>query len=682
MTRVSAINSLSGRFMLLGAIPVMLAIGAIVSLGAVDEYRDLRKVEEKVMAAGVGGAAAELNTRNDRWNQIVQVMALAQTNGSFGQRRASAELARSVIATLPLIVGAYYVYEPDADGQDAAAIKSPDLPHEAMDSSGRFLPYWYLDPASRIRTVRLKPMTGMETQDYYLVPKSEFASTGETVPVVTEPYLYEGVEMVSHTCPIAVQGKFMGISGIDRGLETLADIAAALKERLEGDVFVVSAGGRFIAATTGAGQSDRLEMRLISETPYASLASRWLTGGEGGRIFETQDPVLGEPCIYATAPVTVGGWTVVARRAKSDVLADAQAAVTRNVIIGAIGLVLVGVLLLVPTRAVAGRVRSAAQTADRIARGDLTERIDDSASRDETGLLIRSMVAMDRNLNSLVGSVKQASIHLNSTATEIAATSKQQEASATTFGAASSQIAAAVKEISATGQDLVRTMESVSGMAAETAELAGAGRSGLQGMESVMRDLDRATAAIAEKLAAINERSQKITSVITTITKVADQTNILSINAAIEAEKAGEYGAGFLVIAREIRRLADQTASATLDIEQIVQQMQAAVSAGVMEMDRFSDQVRRGVRDVASAGAQLTEIIDRVNRSTESFKQVNESMQSQSEGARQISDAMASLVGNANQTMQSVREFGKAASDLQSAIALLRQAVSQFKLKE
>jgi methyl-accepting chemotaxis protein WspA len=106
------------------------------------------------------------------------------------------------------------------------------------------------------------------------------------------------------------------------------------------------------------------------------------------------------------------------------------------------------------------------------------------------------------------------------------------------------------------------------------------------------------------------------------------------------------------------------------------------VSSGVMEMDRFSDQVRRGVRDVASAGGQLTEIIDRVNRSTESFTQVNESMQAQSEGAQQISEAMTSLSSNAHQTMQSVQEFGRASADLQAAIGLLRQAVSQFKLKE
>ena len=78
----------------------------------------------------------------------------------------------------------------------------------------------------------------------------------------------------------------------------------------------------------------------------------------------------------------------------------------------------------------------------------------------------------------------------------------------------------------------------------------------------------------------------------TTITKVADQTNLLSLNAAIEAEKAGEHGRGFAVVATEIRRLADQTAIASYDIEQLVKEMQSAVSAGVMGMDKFSEEVR------------------------------------------------------------------------------------------
>src|SRR3974390_3437909 len=111
-------------------------------------------------------------------------------------------------------------------------------------------------------------------------------------------------------------------------------------------------------------------------------------------------------------------------------------------------------------------------------------------------------------------------------------------------------------------------------------------------MDRTMRQLAESTGSIGSKLSVISENANGITLMVTTITKVADQTNLLSINAAIEAEKAGEAGRGFLVVAREIRRLADQTAVATLDIEQMVRHMQSAVSSGVMEMDRFSEPVR------------------------------------------------------------------------------------------
>jgi methyl-accepting chemotaxis protein WspA len=107
----------------------------------------------------------------------------------------------------------------------------------------------------------------------------------------------------------------------------------------------------------------------------------------------------------------------------------------------------------------------------------------------------------------------------------------------------------------------------------------------------------------------LNEKASNINQVVTTITKVADQTNLLSLNAAIEAEKAGEHGRGFVVVATEIRRLADQTAVASYDIEQLVKEMQSAVSSGVMGMDKFSEEVRRGVQEVEQVSGQLTQII-------------------------------------------------------------------------
>ena len=135
--------------------------------------------------------------------------------------------------------------------------------------------------------------------------------------------------------------------------------------------------------------------------------------------------------------------------------------------------------------------------------------------------------------------------------------------------------------------------------------LAGSGQAGLARMEETMRQVMEAAGSINAKLAVLNEKAGNINQVVTTITKVADQTNLLSLNAAIEAEKAGEYGRGFAVVATEIRRLADQTAVATYDIEQMVKEMQSAVSAGVMGMDKFSEEVRRGMQEVQQVGGQL-----------------------------------------------------------------------------
>jgi methyl-accepting chemotaxis protein WspA len=166
--------------------------------------------------------------------------------------------------------------------------------------------------------------------------------------------------------------------------------------------------------------------------------------------------------------------------------------------------------------------------------------------------------------------------------------------------------------------------------------------------------------------------------VVTTISKVADQTNLLSLNAAIEAEKAGEHGRGFAVVAREIRRLADQTAVATFDIEQIVKEMQSAVSAGVMGIDKFADEVRRGREAIGAVTTQLTEIISQVQTLPPSFESVNEGVQSQSISAAQISEALAQLSVASQQTADSLRQSSMAIDQLNDASRGLQSGVQRF----
>lgn len=332
--------------------------------------------------------------------------------------------------------------------------------------------------------------------------------------------------------------------------------------------------------------------------------------------------------------------------------------------------------IVTPTNALIKRMRDMAEGA-----GDLTARIP-VESQDEIGQLSHWINTVIQRLHDLVAEIKRSSIDLMATATQIAATAKQQESNMHSFGASSTEIAAAVKEISATSQQLTGTMDEVTTGAAHTAELADSGRSGLTNMEAAMHRLAGATSSISTKLATIRAKADDINLVITTITKVADQTNLLSINAAIEAEKAGEYGRGFLVVAREIRRLADQTAVATLDIENIVRHMQSAVTVGVMEMDKFNEEVRSGVEHVGHINSQLGQVIASVLDLRERFEPASEGMRQQSLGASQINEAMGRLTAGAAQTSASLGEFKQATDRLREAVDRLRQGVMLFTVAE
>ena len=343
-------------------------------------------------------------------------------------------------------------------------------------------------------------------------------------------------------------------------------------------------------------------------------------------------------------------------------------------------LAVVTVVALVVARSLSRPIRAAVEVAKRVAAGDLTARLDMKA-RGEVGQLLKAVQTMTSDLRSLIGKIQKSSIALMSTATEIAATSKQQEQTVHDYGASTNEAAAAVKEISATSQELLRTMTEVNQVAASTGEMASAGQDGLANMGKTMRNLADSTASIGSKLSVISERAANVNLVVATITKVADQTNLLSINAAIEAEKAGEYGLGFLVVAREIRRLADHTAVSTLDIERMVKEMQYSVSAGVMEMDKFSDQVRQGVHEVAELSGGLGQIITAVQTLTERFDVVTEGMRVQSQGADQIREAVVRISDGASQTLDSLREFNQATRHLREAVGGLKEEVSRFQVE-
>jgi len=340
-------------------------------------------------------------------------------------------------------------------------------------------------------------------------------------------------------------------------------------------------------------------------------------------------------------------------------------------------LALIGVIL---NRQIARPLNLASKVAQQVADGDLTQAIATTRDTTEVGRLMTAFQRMTKSLNALITQAQKSGIQISTSTTQIAAAGRQLEATVNEQVASMHEVNATSRQIASTAGELAKSMDGVAETARTTTEAATNSQMNLERMQLAMQNLVLATSSISSKLTVMDEKANNINTVVTTITKVADQTNLLSLNAAIEAEKAGEYGAGFAVVAREIRRLADQSAVATLEIEQMVKGMQSSVSQGVMEVDKFSREVRQYVDDVGDISGQIAGFIQNVQGLTPQFGAVSQRMDEQYRGAEQISLAIGQLSDASYQTVQSLQETNNALTQLNDAAQGLQREISQFKV--
>jgi methyl-accepting chemotaxis protein WspA len=286
---------------------------------------------------------------------------------------------------------------------------------------------------------------------------------------------------------------------------------------------------------------------------------------------------------------------------------------------------------------------------------------------------------MTEDLRTLIGRIKESSATLGAVAASIAQSTEAQREIAGEHGASTSQAVAAARQISATSQELARTMDQVDAVASGTRAKAAEGRHGLAEIDGAMARLERGAGTVSATLGTISERAAGVNAVVAAMVNVANQTNLLSINASIEAEAAGEHGRGFRVVAQEVARLADRTAAAALEIERMVRDMQASVGGGVREMGAFSEEVRRSAGAVTRVSGRLADVIADVESISRSFGEVAEGMRAQATGADQIRDAMRLLADGAQRTAMALEVTVAAADELRTAVGGLDREVSRFR---
>ncbi|MEL7143733.1 MAG: methyl-accepting chemotaxis protein [Cyanobacteria bacterium J06573_11] len=275
------------------------------------------------------------------------------------------------------------------------------------------------------------------------------------------------------------------------------------------------------------------------------------------------------------------------------------------------------------------------------------------------------MYWVTRRVHEMIATMQHSGSQVKTSSFQLVTAGQQLEATMTEQVATSAQITASSKEIAATASQLSEHVAALLMQATGTMETAIAGEQELAATSETMAALETMTQVITQRLGTISDRAHTIDQVVVAITKVADQTNLLSLNAAIEAEKAGEYGAGFSVVAREIRRLADQTELSTLEIEALVKEMQSAVSTGVMEMDKFTQKVSDGSDRTQLVMAQVNNISRQISSLLPALDQMNEGMSLQSVNAQQIREALEQFSAGSEQTVHAMKDSNQALALLQ-----------------
>jgi methyl-accepting chemotaxis protein len=479
--------------------------------------------------------------------------------------------------------------------------------------------------------------------------------------------------------------KYVGVGGVDGPRIVQVGLEATFLDRLDRELGI----GRLVQGLVGGEISellvldDRLERVAaagggagVSEDDRRLARTCLETGRPAGRL-EGQDYRVAAPVTRADG--RNAGVVIVAVSTASGRSLLALQGLSAAVSVVVVGIP--GILAAVwGARSITRPVSQAVDVVERVAAGDLETDVP-AAEGGEIGRLLAAMDGMVERLGGLLGRVQAAGGRLVSIDAEAADAFTRQERSIDGLGGSAAEISAAVAQIAATGDHLVTSTGDMATAAREAAGVAESGSGDLVAMTASMARLAESMDAFGTKLSAISERAGGITAVVTTIAKVADQTNLLSVNATIEAENAGAAGRGFRVVAREIRRLADQTAVATGDIERMVRDMQAAVAGGTMEMDRFRNEVAGRVEEVSRIGERLGAIVEPVRAVTAAADSVYEGVRSQAAGVKQIRGAMETLREAADSSRSTIDVFARLLAQMRSAIVDLNAEASRFRTR-
>ncbi len=644
------------------------------------------------------------------------------------------DILRNVLENNPAFLGAYSAWEPNAlDGRDA------DFAGNAAggyDATGRFIPYWNRDANGKIARQALVDYESREVNTngvgkgaWYLGSRE----TGKEIVLDPLPYIIQGKKdwLATVNAPIKDNDKYLGLAGTDLRLNFLQKLAKEVDAKLyegKGDVAIISYAG-LIAASSEHPEAVGQPLKTISKE-WQNIIKAVQSGKEQIDI----SPATGS--YRALAPIQLGRtgkpWAVLIRVHPDVVLAERKALDAQLSALGhenitwqlGVGLGVTAVALGILWLFAAGLVRPlrlAAAYAEKVADGDFSHSLS-IRQRDETGVLADALTRMVQNLKKMIGQAEDKSKEAAEEAARAreavaeAEEARRQAADAQKQGKldAAAQIEDVVGTVTSASEQLARQIDQSRIGADEQRQLAGETATAMEEMNatvlevarnaseaadgthsarekaqdgaSVVRQVIEAIGAVQERATALKtnmgdlgQQADGIGTIINVISDIADQTNLLALNAAIEAARAGEAGRGFAVVADEVRKLAEKTMTATREVGEAIRSIQSGARSSIEGVEDASKAVDQATELAGRSGDVLEEIVSIVESSADQVRSIATASEQQSAASEEINRAVENINRISGDTAEAMEEATRAVSELAGEAERLSRLVDDLK---
>ncbi|HVN49372.1 MAG TPA: methyl-accepting chemotaxis protein [Bacteroidota bacterium] len=322
-----------------------------------------------------------------------------------------------------------------------------------------------------------------------------------------------------------------------------------------------------------------------------------------------------------------------------------------------------------------------AASLEKMAGGDLTVEVK-YHGKDEFGLIANSMIHMTKYLNETISQIAESSATVASASTQISSSTEEMAAGVQEQTSQAGEVASAVEEMTKTIIENSKNASNTADTAREAKHAAEQGGKVVEDTIAGMNTIANVVKKSADTVKELGKSSDQIGEIIGVIDDIADQTNLLALNAAIEAARAGEQGRGFAVVADEVRKLAERTTKATKEIAGMIKKIQSETVGAVNAMEQGTQKVDEGMQLADKAGVSLKEIVNISQRVTDMVNQIAAASEEQSSASEQISKNVEAISAVTNQTATGTQQIAHAAEDLNRLTEDLTQIVTRFKLSE